>query len=82
MGSAFVGKSLIGLGLSIALIGVVVLFADRLPFLKSMGRLPGDINYKGDNWQFHAPLMSSLIFSIVLSAIFWLISYFSNRGGR
>jgi hypothetical protein len=82
MESSSIGKGLIVLGFAIALIGAAFLFADRLPFLKSLGRLPGDMSFKGDNWQVHMPLATSLLLSIVLSGIFWLISYLSNRGGR
>lgn len=82
MDSSAIGKGLLVVGFTIALIGAAVLFADRLPFLKSLGRLPGDMNFKGDSWQVHMPLATSLLLSLVLSGIFWLISYFANRGGR
>lgn len=82
MESSSIGKGLIVLGIAIVAVGVIVMFADRLPFLKFFGRLPGDVNVKGDNWQVHMPLATSLVLSVVLSAIFWLISYFSNRGGQ
>ena len=80
--SAGLGRALIVLGIAIAVVGVIVLYSDRMPFLKSLGRLPGDINLKGDNWQFSAPLATSLLFSILMTAAFWIYSHFSNRGGR
>ncbi|MES2964823.1 MAG: DUF2905 domain-containing protein [Bdellovibrionota bacterium] len=82
MATPAIGKGLIVLGLAITLLGAAFLFADRLPFLKSLGRLPGDMSFKGENWQVHMPLATSLILSVVLSGIFWLISYLGNRGGR
>lgn len=63
------GRSLIYLGLIIAAIGVVVSFAGKLPWL---GRLPGDIYIKRDNFSFYFPLATSIIISIVLSLILWL----------
>jgi hypothetical protein len=64
------GKSLIMLGLVIALIGVVLSFAGRIPWL---GRLPGDIYVKRENFTFYFPLATSIILSVVISFILWLL---------
>jgi hypothetical protein len=64
------GKSLIVLGLVIALIGVVLSFAGRIPWL---GRLPGDIYVKRENFTFYFPLATSIIISVVISFILWLL---------
>jgi len=63
---------LLGLGLLLALIGGAILLAGRagLP----LGRLPGDISYKGKNVSFYFPLGTSILISIVLSVILYLIS--------
>lgn len=66
------GKGLIALGILISLIGVIVVFRDRIPWLKSIGRLPGDIIVEKPGFSFYFPLMTSVIFSIVLSVLFWL----------
>jgi hypothetical protein len=63
------GKSLIVIGLVIALIGVVMSFAGRIPWL---GRLPGDIYLKRDNFTFYFPLATSIVISLLLSFILWL----------
>ncbi|GFO54316.1 hypothetical protein GMSM_13230 [Geomonas sp. Red276] len=63
------GKSLIVIGLVIALIGVILTLAGRIPWL---GRLPGDIYVKRENFTFYFPLATSIIVSIVLSFILWL----------
>jgi hypothetical protein len=63
------GKSLIVIGLVIALIGVVLSFAGRIPWL---GRLPGDIYVKRDNFTFYFPLATSIVISLLLSFILWL----------
>ena len=63
------GKSLIVVGLIIAAAGVVLTLAGRIPWL---GRLPGDIYVKKENFTFYFPLATSIIISIVLSLIFWL----------
>jgi hypothetical protein len=63
------GKSLIAVGLIIALIGVVLTLAGRIPWL---GRLPGDIYVKRENFTFYFPLATSIIISVILSFILWL----------
>jgi len=55
------GKLLIVIGLLIAGIGCVLLFAGKIPWL---GRLPGDFFYRGKNVTFSFPLMTSLILSV------------------
>lgn len=63
------GKSLIILGLIIAAIGVLITLVGRIPWL---GRLPGDIYVKRENFTFYFPLATSIIVSIILSFILWL----------
>jgi hypothetical protein len=63
------GKSLIVIGLVVALIGVLLSFAGRIPWL---GRLPGDIYVKRENFTFYFPLATSIIVSLLLSFILWL----------
>jgi len=63
------GKSLIVIGLVLALIGVVLTLAGKIPWL---GRLPGDIYVKRENFTFYFPLATSIIISVILSFILWL----------
>ena len=67
---ATLGKSLILIGIVIALLGVIVVFAGKIPWL---GRLPGDIYIKRDNFTFYFPLATSILLSIIISLIFWLL---------
>ena len=66
---AALGKTLILLGIVIILLGVGLLFAHKIPYI---GRLPGDIYVKKDNFTFYFPLGTSIVVSVVLSLIFWL----------
>jgi hypothetical protein len=68
------GKALIGLGVLIALIGALVLLAGR--FGLPLGRLPGDIAYKGKNVSFYFPLATCILISVVLSVILYFLSRF------
>jgi hypothetical protein len=65
------GKVLIGIGLLLVVVGGVLALGGRLPWF---GRLPGDIYVERDNWSFYFPLATSLLVSVVLSLLVWLIS--------
>ena len=73
---ADLGKLLIGIGafLLIAGIALIVLGRTNLP----IGRLPGDILYRGKNTTFYFPLTTSILVSIVLSLVLYLISRFRH----
>ena len=64
-----IGKSLIIIGLIIAVIGLILTLAGRIPWI---GRLPGDIYVKRENFTFYFPLATSIIISLILSFILWL----------
>ena len=66
------GKTLVVIGLVLALIGAAILPASK--FGLPLGRLPGDISYKGKNVTFYLPLGTSILISVVLSVILYLIS--------
>ena len=65
------GKLLIFFGSIIILAGVAVLFAAKFPWL---GKLPGDFLVERKNFSFYFPLVTSLLISLVFSAILWLLS--------
>jgi Protein of unknown function (DUF2905) len=73
---AEMGKLLLVLGIVIAVLGLVLLLSGR--FHLPIGRLPGDIYYRGKNTTFYFPLATSILLSVILSLIFWLI----GRRGR
>jgi len=65
------GRTLIILGLILVAAGLIVSFAPRLPTW--LGRLPGDIHIRRDNFSLHFPLMTCLIISAIISFIIWLL---------
>ena len=67
---AGLGKSLIILGIIIAAIGIIITFAGKIPWL---GRFPGDLYIKRENFTFYFPLTTCILLSIILSLIFWLL---------
>ena len=65
------GRILVVLGIALVVMGGVVMLMGRsgLPF----GRLPGDFVYRGKNTTFYFPLATSILVSVVLSLLFFLI---------
>jgi hypothetical protein len=64
-----IGKLLIVFGVLIAVVGVVIVLAGRLPWI---GRLPGDIYVRRGNFTFYFPLATSILVSLGLTLVFWL----------
>jgi len=67
------GRILVFVGGLLLVVGLIFMLAGKanLP----IGRLPGDIVYRGKNTTFYFPLMTSILLSVVLS----LVLYFVNR---
>lgn len=68
------GKLLIVLGILLVVAGVVLTLLGRtnLP----LGRLPGDILYRGKNTTFYFPLATSILLSVVLTLLLYVIGKF------
>jgi hypothetical protein len=62
---------LILLGAILIVVGLLFTLGERLPI--KPGRLPGDIVIRGKNSVFYFPLVTSLLISLVLTALLWLI---------
>ena len=65
-----VGKILIAFGVLIALAGIVLVVVGRVPWI---GQLPGDIHFQRGNFTFYFPLATSLLLSVVLTLILYLL---------
>jgi len=75
-GLGSLGRMLLALGAVIALVGVLLIVAERFPALR-IGRLPGDVSIERDRWRLYFPLGTSIALSILLSLLLWL---FGRRG--
>ena len=64
------GKMMIFLGILLVLFGLVLTVGPKIPLI---GRLPGDISYHRGNFHFYFPLGTSILLSILLTLILWLI---------
>ena len=64
------GRLLVVFGLIIVAAGVLVMLVGRVP---GIGRLPGDVHVQRGNWTFSFPLGTSILLSLVLTLVLWLI---------
>lgn len=65
------GRGLIAIGLALVVLGLLLTFGEKLPV--RLGRLPGDIVIRGKNTTFYFPLVTSLLLSVLLSLVMWLL---------
>jgi len=69
---ADLGKWLIFAGAALVVTGIVVLALGRMNL--PLGRLPGDFFYRGKNATVYFPLATSVVVSVVLSIVLYLVS--------
>lgn len=62
-------RILIVAGIVLALVGALLLLVGKIPFL---GRLPGDIVIRRENWSLYIPLTTSIVVSLLLTLLFSL----------
>lgn len=67
-------RTLIFLGLILVAAGLIILAFNR--FNLPLGRLPGDFNWRGRGWSVSFPLATSILISIVLTLLLWVVSRF------
>jgi hypothetical protein len=68
------GRVLIVLGLVLVAAGLLLFFGAKLPF--RLGRLPGDIFHRGQHSTFYFPITTSILVSLALTLLLWLLSQF------
>jgi hypothetical protein len=68
------GKMLLLLGAVVAVVGLILMFAGRMNF--PLGRLPGDIFYRGKNTTVFFPIATSVLLSVILSLVLYLVGKF------
>ena len=74
-----IGKLLVIAGIALTLAGAAMLWADRLGWLRELwqrvplGRLPGDVNLRGNGFSVYFPWVTCLVISVVVSL---LVSFF------
>ncbi|HYA26587.1 MAG TPA: DUF2905 domain-containing protein [Thermodesulfovibrionales bacterium] len=69
-GIQFIGKLLLIAGVIIAVVGGLLILSCRIPWL---GKLPGDIFVQRKNFTFFFPLATSILLSIIITLVLWLL---------
>ena len=68
-----IGKFLLIAGVIFIIVGGFLAYGPKIPFL---GKLPGDIYIKRDNFSFYFPITTCIVISIILSVLFFFIHKF------
>jgi len=63
------GKTVITIGIILVAVGILMTIAGKIP---GVGKLPGDILIKKENFSFYFPLTTCILLSIILSTIMYL----------
>jgi len=66
------GRLLIVLGLVLLVAGLLLTYTNIFSSLR-LGRLPGDISIKRENFSLYFPVTSCILISLVLTLIFYLL---------
>ena len=71
-GLASLGKLLLYAAAALAIVGGLLLLADRFPGLR-IGRLPGDVAVERERFRLYFPITTSILVSVVLTLVLWLL---------
>lgn len=72
IGAFSMGKVVLGIGVFLVLLGALIMLVERIGV--PLGKLPGDISYRGKNTFFYFPLTTSILISVILSLVLYFIS--------
>lgn len=72
------GKFLVIAGVVFVVLGLLLMASSKFSFF-GLGRLPGDITYKGKNLTFYFPIVTSIVLSVLLTLALWLVSLLTRK---
>ena len=73
------GRLVLLLGVALMVVGGLLMLFGRVPVLKHLGKLPGDIHIQGEHFSCFLPIMSMIIISVLLSLALNIILRLVNR---
>ena len=71
-----IGRTLVIAGAVMLVVGLALMFADKVSLV---GRLPGDVSFGGNGWTVYAPIATSIVVSLVLTAALSLFAWLARR---
>lgn len=69
-GIQYIARFLIITGFVIIILGALLLLSGKIPWI---GKLPGDFVIQRKNFIFYFPLATSILLSLLLTLIFWIL---------
>ena len=72
------GRFLVIAGIILVAVGLLFMTGLKWPF-HGLGRLPGDIDCRGKNFQFYFPVVTCLVLSLAVTLLLWVISFFAKK---
>lgn len=70
------GKFLVITGVIIIITGLIFIYKDTIPFMRQLGRLPGDISIRREGFSFYFPVVTCIVISVLASLILYLWNRF------
>ena len=67
------GRLLVVTGIIIAVTGLLFIYKDSLPFIRHIGKLPGDICVKKNGNSFYFPVVTCIVISALASLVLYLL---------
>ena len=71
-----VGRLIILFGIILVIVGLFLTYGPKIPYI---GKLPGDIHIKKENFRFYFPIVTSITISIILTLILYIVGKFRSR---
>jgi hypothetical protein len=72
------GRFLVIIGIILVVVGLMVMAGSRFSSF-GLGRLPGDIAYKGKHFQIYFPIVTCVVLSAAVTLVLWVISFLTRR---
>ena len=73
------GRAVLIIGIILTVLGGLLMLLARIPFLSSLGNLPGDIRIEGQGFSCFVPIVSMILISIFLTVVLNIIIRLINR---
>jgi hypothetical protein len=70
------GRIVVLMGIILVAVGVILIVFHRIPLV---GKLPGDIHVRRDNFEFYLPITTSILLSVLISLVLWIVALFQKR---